>query len=104
MARFERWVDGAFSLLYALLFFEIAFELVGASRGTAFHRFTEWASAPFFAPFAERMGGTDAEPNRLVFSYLMGLLAYSVLHITTQGLLASLLPTRVVPDWSTRTR
>ncbi len=99
MAHVARWLDRSFFVLYALLSFEIVLELLGASDAAPFHRFTEWATAPFFAPFAELLHDPVAGHHRLMFSYLMALIAYSVVHIAAQGLLESMSPKRNATGW-----
>ncbi|MBC7174302.1 MAG: hypothetical protein H5U40_17790 [Polyangiaceae bacterium] len=97
-------IDGAFFLLYALLSFEIVLRLLGASEAAPFHRFTRWATAPFFAPFEKLLYDPSAGHHRLMFSYLMGLIAYSVLHVVALGLIEAFTPRRRTHVWRHRAR
>ncbi len=92
MVQRGRWLDGAFFLIYALLALAIVLELLGASPSAPLHRLVDAATAPFFAPFEALLHDPAPGVSRLVWSRLMALLGYSVLHVGVQGSVESLSP------------
>jgi uncharacterized protein YggT (Ycf19 family) len=92
-ARFDlvrgvaRVVDFAFGLLYTLLVLRFALDFLGARPEAGFVQMLRRATDVFYAPFRGIFPAQDELGGHVVWSLLVALVAYVVLHGILRGLL-----------------
>jgi uncharacterized protein YggT (Ycf19 family) len=82
-----RTVDFLFGLLYALLLIRLFLEFVNAASNTGFFAFISKVTAPFFAPFQGLVGTTAFDGHPIVWSLVIAIAAYMILHAVLRGVL-----------------
>ena len=87
VARISQVVDYLFYLIYAFIGLIILLDLMGANRSAGFYRFVNGVAAPLLAPFRGLIDDPSAAQVRFRLSYLVGLIAYFLLHLAINGLL-----------------
>ena len=86
-ARFSQIVDYIFYLIYGIIGIEIVLELLGAREASGFKRFMDTISAPFLAPFRGLMRDPAIGSSQLMFSFLVGLAVWILIHVAINGAL-----------------
>lgn len=85
--RLSQVVDYVFFVTYGLIGLEIALELFGARQASVFKRFLDAVTFPVLAPFRGLMRDPTVGSFQLMFSYVMALVVYVLLHWAVNGLL-----------------
>jgi uncharacterized protein YggT (Ycf19 family) len=81
-------VSFVFGLLYLVLGTRFVLEYISANRGSGFVQFIETVSNPFYAPFRRIVSnGSDGAGHPLVWSIVIALVAYAILHAVIVKLL-----------------
>jgi uncharacterized protein YggT (Ycf19 family) len=86
-ARVSQIVDYVFYVLYGLIGLQIALELLGAREASGFKQFMNTVTYPFLAPFKGLMADPAVGSSQLMFSYIIGLVVYLLLHLAINGAL-----------------
>lgn len=87
VARVARVFDYAFGLLYTLLVVRLALEFFHARPGTGFVEAIGRLTAPFYEPFRGIFPPDDALGGHVVWSLVVTVVAYMILHAAIRGLL-----------------
>lgn len=87
VARISQVIDYLFYVLYGLIGLQIALELLGAREASGFKQFMNTVTAPFLAPFKGLMADPAVGSSQLMFSYIIGLVVYILLHLAINGAL-----------------
>lgn len=87
LARIEGILDYLFGLLYALLLVRLVLELLSARPGTGFVQFIRGLTDPFYAPFKGIVATHSIEGARIVWSLVVAMFAYMLLHGAIRGAL-----------------
>jgi uncharacterized protein YggT (Ycf19 family) len=90
IARVARIIDALFSVLYTLLLVRFALELFGARSEAGFFQFIRRWSEPFYAPFRGLFETTAFDRGHVVWSLLVAVFAYGILHGVIRALLRAL--------------
>ena len=80
LARLVQIIDFAFGALYTLIGFVFVLEMLAARDGNAFKRFLDTLAAPFLGPFRTLLPRMTIAGSEWIFSYLVALVAYALLH------------------------
>lgn len=86
-ARFSQIVDYIFYLIYGIIGIVIALELLGAREASGFKRFMDIISTPFLAPFRGLMRDPAIGSSQLMFSFIIGLGVWILIHFAVNGAL-----------------
>lgn len=86
-ARGSQVIDYLFFVVYGIIAVAILLEGVGASETSGFKRFMDTLAWPFVAPFRGVLNDPAVGSSRLMFSYVVALGAYLLLHMAVNGLL-----------------
>lgn len=89
VARGSQFVDYAFYLIYGVIGLAIVLELMGARNSAGFKQFIDAITLPFLLPFRglvrdPALGGSGSQ---VMFSYVVALGVYILLHLAVTGLL-----------------
>ena len=87
VARVSQFIDYAFFLIYALLAIRFALSLISANSSAGFSRFIVRVSDPFYAPFKGIVSSPKSDAHPVLWSVLVALVAYVVLHFVINRLL-----------------
>lgn len=87
MTRVSQVVDYVFFVLYGLIGLEIALELLGARQSSGFKRFLDALTLLPLGPFRGLMRDPALGPVQFMFSYVVALIVYALLHWALNGLL-----------------
>jgi uncharacterized protein YggT (Ycf19 family) len=82
-----RVVDFVFNLLYALLLIRFVLEFLNAASNTGFFEFIRRTTAPFFGPFQGIVGTTSFAGHPIVWSLVIAIAAYMVVHAVIRAVL-----------------
>lgn len=86
--RVMQAINFLFGVLYLVLLTRFVLTYLGARAGTGFVQFVDRISQPFYAPFDGIVrNGSDSAGHPLVWSLLVAVAAYAVLHAIIRGLL-----------------
>ena len=85
--RVSQVVDYAFFVIYGVIGLEIALELFGARQASVFKRFLDALTFPLLAPFRGLMRDPTVGSAQLMFSYVVAVVVYVLLHWAVNGLL-----------------
>ncbi|MBI3650243.1 MAG: YggT family protein [Acidobacteria bacterium] len=85
-ARLSQFVDYLFYLIYGLIGLEFLLRLMGARTGNGFVQFIGGVTRPLLAPFERIVPTASNGANQIVFSYLLALIVYVLLHLAVNGL------------------
>lgn len=97
--RLLQLVNFLFGVLYALLLARFVLAYIGARDDSGFVRFVREATHPFYAPFDGIVrNGSDAAGHPLVWSVLVAVVAYAVLHAAIRGLLRLIMRPSAIVD------
>jgi len=89
IARGSQFVDYVFFLVYGVIALAIVLELMGARNSAGFKQFIDAVTLPFLLPFR----GLVRDPavgdggSQVMFSYIVALGVYILLHMAVTGLL-----------------
>jgi uncharacterized protein YggT (Ycf19 family) len=86
-ARVARVVDYLFGILYALFVVRLALEFFRARRDAGFVEFIRSVTDPFYAPFRAIVGNDSVDGQPIVWSIVVAILGYVLLHAAIRGLL-----------------
>lgn len=86
-ARVSQFIDYAFFLIYALLTIRFALSLIGANTSAGFSKFIASVSDPFYAPFKGIVASPKSDSHPVLWSVLVALAAYAVLHLVINRML-----------------
>jgi YggT family protein len=89
----ERLIDLLFSILYALLAIRFLLDLFGARPSAGFVHWVQRATEVFYAPFRGVFGTTAVFTGTIVWSLVVCIVAYMIVHAIIRGLL------RFVSGW-----
>jgi len=78
---------GVFFVVYGLIGLEIALDLFGARQGSAFKRFLDTLTLPVLGPFRGLMHDPALGAVQFMFSYVVAMVVYALLHCALNGLL-----------------
>ena len=87
VARGSQIIDYFFYLIYGIVGVATALEAIGARDSAGFKQLVDAAAWPFVAPFRGIMSDPAVGSARFMFSYLVALAAYLLLHLAINGLL-----------------
>lgn len=87
VARGSQFIDYAFYLVYGIIGLATALEAIGARDSAGFKRFVDALAWPFVAPFQGIVQDPAVGSGHFMFSFLVALTAYLLLHIAINGLL-----------------
>lgn len=87
VARVSQVVDYVFFVLYGLIGLEIALDLFGARQGSSFKRFLDALTLPALGPFRGLMHDPALGAIQFMFSYVVAMAVYALLHCALNGLL-----------------
>ena len=87
VTRVSQVVDYVFFVIYGLIGLEIALELFGARQASVFKRFLDVVTFPVLAPFRGLMRDPTLGSVQLMFSYVVAIVVYVLLHWALNGLL-----------------
>jgi uncharacterized protein YggT (Ycf19 family) len=87
VTRASQVVDYVFFVLYGLIGLEIALELLAARQASGFKRFLDAVTFPALAPFRGLMRDPALGSIQFMFSYVVALIVYLLLHWALNGLL-----------------
>jgi uncharacterized protein YggT (Ycf19 family) len=87
LTRVSQVVDYVFFVLYGLIGLEIILDLFGARQGSGFKRFLDAVTLPALGPFRGLLHDPAIGSVQFMFSYLMALVVYVLLHMASNGLL-----------------
>jgi uncharacterized protein YggT (Ycf19 family) len=87
VARISRVVDYLFGVLYALLWVRLLLEFINARRSSGFSTTIRGVTAPFFAPFNFIVANTSIDGAPVVWSLVIAVIGYALLHLGIRGLL-----------------
>jgi uncharacterized protein YggT (Ycf19 family) len=85
--RIARALDYCFGLLYALLAIRLVLELISARRTSGFYEFIRALTGLFYAPFNAIVRTDTVDGAHVVWSLVVAILAYMLLHAAIRGLL-----------------
>jgi uncharacterized protein YggT (Ycf19 family) len=85
--RIARVFDYTFGLLYSLLAIRLVLELISARRTSGFYEFIRAVTDFFYAPFNAIVRTDTVDGAHVVWSLLVAILAYMLLHAAIRGLL-----------------
>lgn len=85
--RISQVVDYAFFVLYGLIGLEIVLQLFGARQGSGFKRFLDALTLLPLGPFNGLLHDPAMGPVKVMFSYVVALVVYMLLHWALNGLL-----------------
>ncbi len=89
--RFVRLIarifDFAFTVIYTVLGVRFLLALFGARRGSGFYELIVKVSDPFYGPFRDILHNGTLGTYPIVWSLVVAMLAYGVLHGILRGLL-----------------
>jgi uncharacterized protein YggT (Ycf19 family) len=81
VARLSQIIDYFFGALYAAIAFEFALEMFAARDRNAFKQFLDAVTGPFLAPFRTLLPSFAIGGSEIIFSYVVALIAYALLHV-----------------------
>jgi uncharacterized protein YggT (Ycf19 family) len=87
VARGSQILDYVFYLVYGVLAVAIVLEAIGARESAGFTRFINTLVSPLVAPFRNILSDPVAGGVRFMFSFLLALVVYVLLHMAINGLL-----------------
>ena len=87
LRRIARVVDFLFGVLYTLLLVRFALDFFGARTGAGFYRSIVALSDPFYAPFKGLFASTTVDHTYVVWSLLVAVVVYMVVHAIIRGIL-----------------
>jgi len=87
VTRISQVVDYVFFVLYGLISLEIALELFGARQTSGFKHFLDALTLLPLGPFRGLMRDPAVGPVQFMFSYVVALVVYALLHCAINGLL-----------------
>ena len=88
VAAIARVFDLAFGCIYAVLALRFVLELLRARRGSGFFVLVTTVSGPFYSPFKDIVStSTVAGSHPLVWSLVVAMVAYALLHGVIRALL-----------------
>lgn len=87
IARTSQIVDYVFYLFYGIIGLEVLLELLGARESNSFKRLLDAVSMPILMMFSGLMPDPALGQFRLMFSYIMALVIYALIHLAINGLL-----------------
>ncbi len=80
-------LDYLFGLLYALLLIRFVLELLDARPRAGFVHFIRGLTEPFYAPFQGIVATSSMGGLHIVWSLIVAIVGYSLLHTALRGLL-----------------
>jgi uncharacterized protein YggT (Ycf19 family) len=86
-ARTSQIVDYVFYLIYGIIGLEIVLELLAARESNWFKQFIDAISTPFLGPFRGLLWDPSLGSSRLMFSYIIALVVWILVHFAVNGLL-----------------
>jgi uncharacterized protein YggT (Ycf19 family) len=86
-ARTSQIVDYIFYIIYGIIGLEIILELLGARESSGFKQFIDVISMPLLAPFRSLLRDPAVGSSRFMFSYVMALVVWILVHFAVNGLL-----------------
>lgn len=86
-ARTSQVVDYVFYLIYGIIGIEIVLELLAARESNWFKQFIDAISTPFLGPFRGLLWDPSLGSSRLMFSYIIALVVWILIHFAVNGLL-----------------
>jgi len=86
-ARTSQIVDYVFYLIYGIIGLEIVLEVLAARESSWFKQFVDAISTPFLGPFRGLLWDPSLGSSRLMFSYIIALVVWILVHVAVNGLL-----------------
>lgn len=86
-ARTSQIVDYVFYLIYGIIGMEIVLELLAARESNWFKQLIDVISTPFLGPFRGLLWDPSLGSSRLMFSYIIALVVWILVHVAVNGLL-----------------
>lgn len=80
-ARVMQVVHYLFGVLYALIGLEFVLEIFGARDRNAIKRFLDALTEPFLGPFRTLLPTFEVGGSEVIFSYVVALVVYGLLHL-----------------------
>ena len=87
MNTIARILDLIFAFIYMVLTVRFLLEFFQARRGTGFYELITSASTPFFAPFRDIVASGTFATHPVVWSLIVAMLGYGLLHGVFRALL-----------------
>lgn len=87
VTRMSQVVDYVFYVIYGVIGLEIALDLFGARQASAFKRFLDGVTYPVLGPFRGLMHDPALGSVKLMFSYIVAVVVYVLLHLAINGVL-----------------
>jgi uncharacterized protein YggT (Ycf19 family) len=87
VARGSQILDYVFYLIYGVFGLAIVLEAIGARESAGFTRFVDALVSPLAAPFRNILSDPVAGGSRFMFSFVVALVVYVLLHMAINGLL-----------------
>lgn len=87
VARVSQIADYLFYLVYGIIGLEIVLDALGARQSAGFKQFVDAIAAPFLTPFHRLMIDPGIGRFRFMFSYIVALVVYMLIHVAVNGLL-----------------
>ncbi len=84
-ARVSQFVDYLFYVIYGLTALQFLLRLIGARSGNGFVQFMTGVTRPLLAPFERIVPTASNGTNQIVFSYLLALIIYILIHLAING-------------------
>jgi uncharacterized protein YggT (Ycf19 family) len=84
-ARVSQFVDYLFYVIYGLTALQFMLRLIGARSGNGFVQFMSSVTRPLLAPFERIVPTASNGTNQIVFSYLLALIIYILIHLAING-------------------
>lgn len=84
-ARISQVVDYLFYVIYGLTALQFMLRLIGARSGNGFVQFMSDVTRPLLAPFERIVPTASNGTNQIVFSYLLALIIYILIHLAING-------------------
>jgi uncharacterized protein YggT (Ycf19 family) len=87
IARTSQVIDYIFGLVYGIIGLEIVLEMLGARDSSGFKQFLDAIASPLLAPFQGLMPNPTVGRFSFMFSYIIALVIYMLIHLAVNGLL-----------------
>lgn len=84
--RIYQFVNYAFYFAYGLIGLMIGLELLGARDKSGFMQFMHAITTPLLAPFRQVMPDPSVGSSKLMLSYVLALVVYSLIHLAVRGI------------------
>jgi uncharacterized protein YggT (Ycf19 family) len=86
-ARTSQVIDYFFYIAYGIIGLVIVLEAIGARDSAGFKKFIDAVASPLLLPFRGLMPDPGIGSTRLMFSYMVALAVYLMVHLAINGLL-----------------